>query len=359
MECSVDKYASPDSLAGVVNMGGRLDAVLGQELCADGVEVCGKARDDDDCGGNKNCDGKNCGSRDDELDAEDAQDYEDRNDDEVEQKLVCGHGIVNAEEVCENLASACNCGRDGCEQDDNVEYLKEDLHPGLRIQSREGVLIVCKAAELCKLHNCVHNKCEKTHCDNGENSGPNAVLREIADYLVTGGETAADVGTEPHGTDRKRGRPCALGCFVVHDDSPFFLSLFYFGLTFPSSHGGSSTAGQSHGKNVLTYARLVKNKTKPLPNRRNGLLKQFLGQQGFTGEKKSFRGRQTDFFFVRRIPSGRSRGIVLRIAGLSYGFFKTQAYCTFEFTMRQYLSRKINKKRLSKIQQIRNFRRFH
>ena len=84
----------------------------------------------------------------------------------------------------------------------------------------------------------------------------------------------------------------------------FFLSLFYFGLTFPPSRRGSSTAGQSHGKNVLTYARSVKTKTKPLPTRRNSLLKQFLGQQGFTGEKKSFRGRQTGCFFARRIPSG-------------------------------------------------------
>ena len=76
----------------------------------------------------------------------------------------------------------------------------------------------------------------------------------------------------------------------------FFLSLFYFGLTFPSSRCGSSTAGQSHGKNVLTYARFVKTKTKPLPIRRNGSQKQFLGQQGFTGEKKSRRGRQTGCF---------------------------------------------------------------
>ena len=220
LECCVNENAAPDRFAGIVNIRCCRDTVLSKQVCADCVEVCCEAGDNDDCGGDKNCDGKNGGSCDNELYAEDAQDDEHCNDDEVEDELVCGDGIVNAEEVCKNLACACDCCRNCRQKNYDVEDFKEDFHPGLRIQSREGVRIIGEAAELCKLHNGVHHQCEYAHCEKGKNCGPHAVLREIAYYLVTGGETAAYMGAEPHRGDRKRCRPCALGCFVVHNDSP-------------------------------------------------------------------------------------------------------------------------------------------
>ena len=140
----------------------------------------------------------------------------------------------------------------------------------------------------------------------------------------------------------------------------FFLSLFYFGLTFPPSRRGSSTAGQSHGKNVLTYARSVKTKTKPLLTRRNSLLKQFLGQQGFTGEKKSFRGRQTGCFFARRIPSGEVPRNRLTHYRIKLWFFSKRKHIVHSSSQCVNIwADKFNKNRLSKIQQICNFRRFH
>ena len=99
-----------------------------------------------------------------ELDAENGQQDKNRNDDKVHCDLGCAY-IGNADEVCENFACACDCGCHGRKNDDYVENLKEDFHPGLGIKCGECILVVVEAAELSKLHHYVHYDCQKSHCE--------------------------------------------------------------------------------------------------------------------------------------------------------------------------------------------------
>jgi len=102
---------------------------------------------------------------------------------------------------------------------------------------------------------------------------------------------------------------------------------------------------------------LVKTKTKPPSLLRNASIKQFLGQQGFNGEKKSCRGRQADGFFIRCIPTSDPP------AELSYALFMAFSKCMHilhaSLQCVNISTDIFNKNRLSKFKQIGHFRQFY
>ena len=148
-----------------------LDAVLSQKI----VDHAGlrDAEDHDESGDDHDGHGQDRGGRGDELDAEDAQQNEDRDDQKVQQDLR-GAYIGDPEEVGDDVAGAGDGGGDSGQDDDDVEDLEQELHLRARIHSGKGVSVVVKAVEAGKLQIDAHDERQKAHGDDREQQGAEA-----------------------------------------------------------------------------------------------------------------------------------------------------------------------------------------
>ena len=261
LESSVHKHAAPDALeallGGDVSDGrdGRISRVLSGELLSDRVDWNDEAHDDEDRSDDQDCGGKNGGSLDDQVNAEDRQKDQQGDDDEV------ADDVGQVDQALDDAAGAVNAGRDRREDDDDVEDLEKDFHPRLRIQGAVGVLIVVETAELGKLHHDVHDNGQNAHGQKREDRRSPAVLDEIVHDLVAGCETSAHVRAEPDGRHGKGGCPAALELFVIHFLPLSFLCLlFSFTLYFkPAACSPTTAAGFEILVLVLIYEQVINN----------------------------------------------------------------------------------------------------
>ena len=233
LESSVHEHAAPDALeallGGDVRDGrdGSVSRVLGGQLLSDRVDRNDEAHDDQDRGDDQDRSGKNGGSLDDQVNAEDRQEDQQGDDDEV------ADDIGQVDQALDDAAGAVNAGSDRREDDDDVKDLEEDLHPRLRIQGTVGVLVVVETAELGKLHHDVHDDSQDAHGQQREDRRGPAILDKVVHDLVAGRKAGAHVGAEPDRRHGEGGCPAALELFVIHFlPLSFFLffcfSLFYF-----------------------------------------------------------------------------------------------------------------------------------
>ena len=152
------------------------------------------ADDDHDAGGDEDTGGEYRGGRDDELDAEQTQDDEHDRD-----EYRAAQGPQGRDDLHNQQRRAVDRRSDCRKDDDYVENFKRYGQRRVRLpQLAEGVVIVVKPAQSGKLHYNVDNIGKYAHGYKRKYYGGPAVVYEVAQDLVAGRETRADVCAKPN-----------------------------------------------------------------------------------------------------------------------------------------------------------------